>query len=191
MKVDIGDMNSIAGLGRSPRGGNGNPLQCSCLENPMDRGDWWATVHWVAKNQTWLKRLSTHTWVIECHSLVLRKILWYDFVREPSRFRPRSLCDYFLAQSLPLSFSAFSFLKDYFCWVIQLCPILCNPMDCHLPGSSVHGIFSGKDVGVGVGCHFLLQKIIFNKEIFLSLISHINSLGIQLQRVTLDLGRPE
>ena len=46
------------GLGRSPGGGNGNPLQYSCLENPMDRGAWWATVHRVAKSQTQLKRLS-------------------------------------------------------------------------------------------------------------------------------------
>ena len=37
---------------------HGHPLQCSCLENPMDRGAWWATVHRVAKNWTWLKRLS-------------------------------------------------------------------------------------------------------------------------------------
>ena len=43
--------------------GNGNPLHYSCLENPMDRGAWWATVHEVAKSQTWLKRLSTHTHV--------------------------------------------------------------------------------------------------------------------------------
>ena len=40
--------------GRSPEEVNGNPLQCSCLENPMDRGTWWATVHGVAKNQTLL-----------------------------------------------------------------------------------------------------------------------------------------
>ena len=42
---DTGDMGSIPGLGRSPGGGHGNPLQCSCLENPMDRGAWQATVH--------------------------------------------------------------------------------------------------------------------------------------------------
>ena len=42
----------IPGWGRSPGEGNGNPLQYSCLENPMDRGAWWATVHGVAKNQT-------------------------------------------------------------------------------------------------------------------------------------------
>ena len=43
-----------SGWGRSSGEGNGNPLQYSCLENPMDRGAWWATVHWVAKGQTLL-----------------------------------------------------------------------------------------------------------------------------------------
>ena len=46
---DLGDRGSVPGLGRSPREGNGNPLQYSCLENPMDRGAWWAPVHGVAK----------------------------------------------------------------------------------------------------------------------------------------------
>ena len=53
---NAGDLGSIPGLGRSPGEGHGNPLQYSCLENPMDRGAWWATVHRVAKSQT---RLST------------------------------------------------------------------------------------------------------------------------------------
>ena len=44
-----GDMDLIAGSGRSPGKGNGNPFQYSCLENPMDRGDWQATVHGVAR----------------------------------------------------------------------------------------------------------------------------------------------
>ena len=47
-----GDLGSIPGLERSPGGGNGNPLQYSCLEKPMDRGAWQATVHGVAKSQT-------------------------------------------------------------------------------------------------------------------------------------------
>ena len=55
---DIRDMGSIPGLGRSPGGGPGNPLQYSCLENSMDRGAWWATVHGIAKSQTGLKQLS-------------------------------------------------------------------------------------------------------------------------------------
>ena len=49
---NVGDVGSIPGLGRSPGEGNGNPLQCSCLENPLDRGAWWATVHGVTKSQT-------------------------------------------------------------------------------------------------------------------------------------------
>ena len=49
---NAGDPGSIPGLGRSPAEGNDNPLQYSCLENPMDRGAWWATVHRVAKSQT-------------------------------------------------------------------------------------------------------------------------------------------
>ena len=48
------DMGSIPGLERSPGVGNGNPLQCSCQENPMDREAWQATVHGVAKGQTQL-----------------------------------------------------------------------------------------------------------------------------------------
>ena len=53
---DARDVGSIPGLGRSPGGGNGNPFQYSCLENSMDRGVWWATVHEATKSQT---RLST------------------------------------------------------------------------------------------------------------------------------------
>ena len=49
---DIRDEGSIPGLGKSPGGGHGNPLQDSCLENPMDRGAWQVTVHRVAKSQT-------------------------------------------------------------------------------------------------------------------------------------------
>ena len=49
---NAGDLGSIPGLGRYPEGGHGNPLQYSCLENPMDRGAWQATVHGFAKSQT-------------------------------------------------------------------------------------------------------------------------------------------
>ena len=52
---DTGDAGSVPGSGRSPGEGNGNPLQDSCLENPMDRGVWWATVHRAAKSRTQLK----------------------------------------------------------------------------------------------------------------------------------------
>ena len=49
-----GDARSIPGSGRFPGERNGNPRQYSCLENPMDKGAWWATIHRVAKSQTWL-----------------------------------------------------------------------------------------------------------------------------------------
>ena len=55
LPVSAGDQSSIPGSGSSSGGGNGNPLQYSCLENPMDRGTWWATVHRVTKSQTQLK----------------------------------------------------------------------------------------------------------------------------------------
>ena len=55
---DMRDLGSIPGSGRSPGEGNGNPLQYACLENPVDRGNWRATVHRVAKNQTRLKQFS-------------------------------------------------------------------------------------------------------------------------------------
>ena len=51
---NAGDLSLIPGLGRIPGGGNGNPLQDSCLENPADRGGWRATVHGVPKSQMWL-----------------------------------------------------------------------------------------------------------------------------------------
>ena len=57
---NAGDLGSSPGLGRSPGEGNGNPLQHSCLENPMDRGTWWAKVHGVAESQTGLERLIRH-----------------------------------------------------------------------------------------------------------------------------------
>ena len=56
---DTGDMALILGLGRSPGGGHGNPLQYSCLGNPIERGGWWAIVHRVTNSWTILKQLST------------------------------------------------------------------------------------------------------------------------------------
>ena len=49
---DRRDAGSVPGSGRSPGGGHGNPLQYSCLENPMDRGAWWATVYSITKSRT-------------------------------------------------------------------------------------------------------------------------------------------
>ena len=70
--VDVRDVGSIAGSGKSPGGGSSNALLYSCLESPMDRGAWWAPVHRVSKSQTQLKQLSahTHTHIHICHQSV-------------------------------------------------------------------------------------------------------------------------
>ena len=71
---NMGDPGSIPGSGRSPGEGNGNPFQDSCLENPMDREAWWATVHGIAKSQTRLSDFTHFT-----HHTVL---IYYAFVKE-------------------------------------------------------------------------------------------------------------
>ena len=68
---DAEDPGLIPGSGRYPGEGNNNPLQYSCLENPMDRGAWWATVHGVTKSQT---RLSDYTYY-HCY--------WFDYLIRP------------------------------------------------------------------------------------------------------------
>ena len=67
--ADIRHVGWIPGLGRSPEGRHGNPLWYSCLENLMDRGAWWATIHRVAKSWTRLKLLSTQ------HSHVSQRVI--------------------------------------------------------------------------------------------------------------------
>ena len=70
-------MGFIAVLGRSPGGRHGDPLQYSCLENPVDRGAWQAMAHRVTKSRTLLKRLSSHAC---CFSLLNRKSLVWTFL---------------------------------------------------------------------------------------------------------------
>ena len=62
--ADAGDADSIPRSGRSPSVGNGNPLQCSCLENSMERGAWWATVHGVTKSD--MTEHTHHTHILSC-----------------------------------------------------------------------------------------------------------------------------
>ena len=77
----IRDMGSIHGLGRSSGGGNGNPLQYSCLENPMDRGARWATVHGVTKSWIRLKLFSIHAHSL---SLLTKEHQKYTFIKVKS-----------------------------------------------------------------------------------------------------------
>ena len=80
-------MGLIPVSGRSPWEGNSNSLQYSCLENPMDRGAWWAAVHRVAQSQTWLKKLSMH--VLEKEMATHSSILAWKIPRteEPARLQ--------------------------------------------------------------------------------------------------------
>ena len=73
MQADIRDAGSVPGLGRPPGGGHGSPPQGSCLENPMDRGAWWATVHRVTKSQTRLKWLNMHACIVDLQCCISLK----------------------------------------------------------------------------------------------------------------------
>ena len=85
---DAGDPGSMPGLGRSPGEGNGNPLQYSCLENSMDGGAWWATVHGVTKSQTWLSDFThftscdlTQMCLLVYYQIFLVECLWFPSYR--------------------------------------------------------------------------------------------------------------
>ena len=69
---DSGEAGSVPGSGRSPGGGHGNPLQCSWLENPKDRGTWQATVLRVTKNQRQLKQLSMHAYMHTMYTHIIQ-----------------------------------------------------------------------------------------------------------------------
>ena len=79
---NLGDPGSIHGLGRSPGEGNGKPLQYSCLENPMDRGAWWAAVHGVAKSWPGL----TYTQILGSHKPLFPSVvvLFFFFLASSS-----------------------------------------------------------------------------------------------------------
>ena len=97
-----GDIGVIPGLGRSPREGNGNPLQYSCLETPLDRGAWWATVHGgCKKSQTWLVTKQQKQMIISD--------------------KPQYLCAHLMKGKFP----AFSLLLEV-CYQINMCLTLRN-----------------------------------------------------------------
>ena len=77
---DVRDSGSIPGLGRCPGGGHGNPLQYSCLENPMDRGAWQATVYGITKSWTRLKWLCTRGGVVDFYFWPWSGYIWSQFL---------------------------------------------------------------------------------------------------------------
>ena len=78
-----GDLRSIPGLGRSSGKGNGNPLQYSCLENPMDGGAWWATVHGVEKSWT---QLSDFTFTFFHFHTIINLIVYSEALTFPNSY---------------------------------------------------------------------------------------------------------
>ena len=172
---DARDVGSIPRLGRFPGVGNGNPLHYSCLENPMDRRPWWATVHGVAKSQTWLSNCASmhaHTGRTKGHGLetgmrqlsegntnVLYPALDGGYTYIHSCQNPSNCI---LLLSVKRCFTSKTlkrkkgitkkkqkenwYVNAVLCLVAQLCPTLCDPMDCP-PGSTVHGDSLGKNTG--------------------------------------------
>ena len=84
---NAGDPSSIPGLGRSPGEGNGNPLQYSCLENSMDGGAWWATVHGVTKSWTQLSDFTTSQHILSAFDMpgTILSISSFNFYNHPRK----------------------------------------------------------------------------------------------------------
>ena len=123
---NAGDLGSIPRSGKSPGEGNGTPLQYSCLENPMDRGAWWATIHGVAKSQTWL---SDFTFTGDL--CTMRREEEGVLISTQSK-----ICINFTISS---PYSQSTVRKWGEMKVSQLCQTLCNPMDY-----TVHGILHAR-----------------------------------------------
>ena len=199
---DAGDMGSIPGLGISPGGGNGNPLQYSCLENSMDRGDWWAIVHGVTENWIlflWLS-IKSDPFPFKAYPIIdvttpssnLHTALFslMTFILLSQAVLSLGTIDILDLESLccvcsPVHFKMLSSIPGFYpldvssipkLWqsklfpktneVAQSCPTLCDPMDCNLPGSSIHGICQARVLEWAAisfsrgSSHFLLQGII-------------------------------
>ena len=116
-----GDIGLILGLGRSPGGGNGNPLQYSCLGNHMDRGAWW-----FAKNQTWL---STCTASFKKKLFIIIIFLLYNIISTWIRHGCTRVPNPEPPSHLPRHMTTFNFF---------------DPVDCSPPSSSVHGMFQAR-----------------------------------------------
>ena len=133
------------------REGNGNPLQYSCLENPMDRGAWWAAVHGVSKSQT---RLSDLTFTFHFHALEKAMATHSSVLawRIPGMEEAWGAAVYGVAQSQTGLKRLSSSSRQLLCGLcvlccaksLQSCLTLCDPMECSPPGSSVHGVLQAR-----------------------------------------------
>ena len=111
--------------------GNGNPLQCSCLENPRDGGAWWAAIYGVTQSGTRLKRLSSSS-ILKSRDVTLPTMV---HIVKAMAF-PVVV---YGCESWTIKKTAAAAARS-----LQSCPTLCDPIDCSPPGSSVHGIFQAR-----------------------------------------------
>ena len=116
--------------------GNGNPLQCACLENPMDRGAWWATVHGVVKNQT---RLSNFAFTFTRTSSNLSLVPLSPVV-PPGALANRMQVMLCISLEMAVHTAVYATTARS----LQSCPTLCNPKDSSPPGSAVPGILQAR-----------------------------------------------
>ena len=167
---DVRDVGSIPGSGRSPRGGNGNLIQYSSPENPMDGGAWQVTDR-VAKSQTQLKKLNTHT---HTHAHTHTHTPWCTTLNYSSSISWVIIS--VVTEILCLKWTSLSLLEYIYyicccCSVAKSCLTLCNPMNCSTSGfpvlhspswlklMSVESVMSSNHV---VLCHPLLLPSIFS-----------------------------
>ena len=145
----MGDLSVLSHL--CPGEGNvlKNPLQYSCLENPMDRGAWCATAHGVAKSQIWLSMHARPIYVFIqslAYISICSKIFIFIFWIKKKKFGPccTSWGSQFPSQELSPGYNSESSKSNtrppVKVLVIQLCLTLCDPMECSTPGFSLHGI---------------------------------------------------
>ena len=147
---DVRDAGSISGSGRPPGGGHGNPLQYSCLKNPMDRGAGWTTVHSVAAAAAATK------WLQSCPTLCDPRDSSPPGSTVPGILQARTRVGcHFLLQCMKVKSQS---------EVAQSCPTPSDPMDCSPPGSSVHEIFQARVLEWGA--------IAFSKSIVLQGVKH-------------------
>ena len=134
---NAGDPGLIPGSGRSPGEGNGNRLQYSCLENPMDREAWWATVHGVAKS--WTRRSDFTSFLPSLQSHLTSGIYWrLQLCTLRLMFLFSCFSFYFVETFQPDSLFFISYspqihnFVSYMCCAksLQSCLTLCDPMDC-------------------------------------------------------------
>ena len=125
---DIRDSSLIPGSGKSPGRGHGNPLQYSCLENPLDRGAWWSVVHGVTQSQTRLKGLSMHAFLILIFFCFLSSITHGTLTPYWSFITWETIPEYFSSQICPVSSA----------WIRQ---ISCPPINYLIWRKNLKGIY--------------------------------------------------